>query len=134
MAASPGATAVRSQVSDASRLRTAPTRPGSVARQLVPSRLVGRAPGERSTCRLARRAIRRAYDEELVIRTESESLEKLRVELARQRRRSDAVITAGVVFLGGILWLVFATRPSWIGWLLAGVGIVGLASRLRAVK
>jgi ubiquinone biosynthesis protein len=83
---------------------------------------------------IARRAIRRAYDEELVIRTESESLEKLRVELARQRRRSDAVITAAVVFLGGILWLVFATRPSWIGWLLAGVGIVGLASRLRAVK
>jgi fatty acid desaturase len=83
---------------------------------------------------IARRAIRRAYDEELVIRTESESLEKLRAELARQHRRSDAVLAAGVLFLGGILWLVFAARPTWIGWLLAGIGILGLASRLRAVK
>ena len=32
---------------------------------------------------IARRAIRRAYDDELVVRTESESLEKLRVELRR---------------------------------------------------
>ncbi len=83
---------------------------------------------------IARRAIRRAYDEELVIRTESESLEKLRAELARQHRRSDAVLAAGVLFLGGILWLVFAAQPTWIGWLLAGIGILGLAGRLRAVK
>ena len=38
---------------------------------------------------IARRAIRRAYDDELVVQTESESLERLRAELRRDRRRSD---------------------------------------------
>jgi ubiquinone biosynthesis protein len=80
---------------------------------------------------IARRAIRRAYDEELVVRTESQSLERLRTELRRQRRRSDAILASGVVFLGGIIWLALATRPAWIGWLLAGGGAVWLFSRLR---
>ena len=69
---------------------------------------------------IARRAIRRAYDDELVVRTESESLEKLRVELRRNQRRGDTILAAGVVFLGGIIWLALATQPTWIGWLLAG--------------
>ena len=80
---------------------------------------------------IARRAIRKAYDGELVVRTESESLEKLRAELRRQRRRSDAVIAAGVTFLGGIVWISFATRPEWIGWILAGGGAAWLFTRLR---
>jgi ubiquinone biosynthesis protein len=80
---------------------------------------------------IARRAIRRAYDEELVVRTESQSLERLRTELRRQRRRSDAILASGVVFLGGIIWLALATRPAWIWWLLAGGGAVWLFSRLR---
>ncbi len=61
---------------------------------------------------IARRAIRRAYDEELVVRTESASLERLRDEIARQRRRSDAVFAAGAVFLGGIVWTALATQPG----------------------
>jgi ubiquinone biosynthesis protein len=80
---------------------------------------------------IARRAIRRAYDDELVVKTESESLEKLRVELRRQRRRSDALFAAGVVFLGGIIWIALATQPSWLGWLLAAGGAAWMASRLR---
>jgi ubiquinone biosynthesis protein len=80
---------------------------------------------------IARRAIRRAYDEELVVKTESESLERLRTELRRQRRRSDAILAAGVVFLGGIIWLALATQPAWLGWLLAGGGAAWMASRLR---
>ena len=80
---------------------------------------------------IARRAIRRAYDEELVVRTESASLELLRAELRRQRRRSDAVIAAGVVFLGGIIWLSLGTHPAWIGWVLAGGGAVLLARFTR---
>ncbi len=81
---------------------------------------------------IARRAIRRAYDEELVLRTESASLDALRAEMRRQRRRSDAIVAAGVVFLGGIIWLALATRPAWIGWALAGSGAVWLVSRVRA--
>jgi ubiquinone biosynthesis protein len=79
---------------------------------------------------IARRAIRRAYDDELVVRTETESLDRLRAELRRDRRRSDAVIAAGVVFLGGIMWLSFAMRPAWLGWLLAGGGALWLARRV----
>jgi ubiquinone biosynthesis protein len=79
---------------------------------------------------IARRAIRRAYDEGLVVRTESESLEKLRAELRRQRRRSDALFSAGVTFLGGIVWLALATRPAWIGWLLAGGGAAWMVRQL----
>ena len=71
---------------------------------------------------IARRAIRRAYDDEIVVRTESESLEKLRVELSRRSRRSDAVLAAGIVFLGGIVWISFGTQPGWIGWVLAAGG------------
>ncbi len=80
---------------------------------------------------IARRAIRRAYDEELVVRTESESLEKLRVELARRSRRSDAVLAGGIAFLGGIVWISFGTQPGWIGWLLAAGGAAWMALRLR---
>ena len=79
---------------------------------------------------IARRAIRRAYDEELVVRTESESLERLRDEIARQRRRSDAVFAAGAVFLGGIVWTALATHPAWIGWTLAAGGAAWLARQL----
>ncbi len=81
---------------------------------------------------IARRAIRRAYDEELVLRTESASLDALRAEMRRQRRRSDAIVAAGVLFLGGIIWLALATQPAWIGWTLAGGGAVWLVSRVRA--
>jgi ubiquinone biosynthesis protein len=79
---------------------------------------------------IARRAIRRAYDEELVVRTESESLERLRAELRHQRRRSDAVLAAGVVLLGGIVWLSLGTQPAWLGWVLAGGGALWLARRI----
>ncbi|MGH8129405.1 MAG: ubiquinone biosynthesis regulatory protein kinase UbiB [Steroidobacteraceae bacterium] len=79
---------------------------------------------------IARRAIRRAYDDELVVRTESESLERLRGELRRDRRRSDAMFAAGVMFLGGIIWLSLGTQPAWIGWLLAAGGALLLVRRI----
>jgi hypothetical protein len=37
------------------------------------------------------------------------------------------VIAAGVVFLGGIIWLALATQPSWIGWVLTAGGALSLA-------
>jgi ubiquinone biosynthesis protein len=79
---------------------------------------------------IARRAIRRAYDDEIVVRTESESLERLRAELRRQRRRSDGLFAAGIVFLGGIVWIALATRPGWIGWVLAGGGAAWMLRQL----
>ena len=79
---------------------------------------------------IARRAIRRAYDDELVVRTESESLEKLREEQRRLRRRSDGVFAAGAVFLGGIVWIGLATQPAGIGWLLAAAGAAWMVRQL----
>jgi ubiquinone biosynthesis protein len=81
---------------------------------------------------IARRAIRQAYDDELVVKTESASLEALRAELRADRRRSDAVIAAAIVFVGGIVWMALATQPVWIGWLLTAGGALWLLNRLRA--
>jgi ubiquinone biosynthesis protein len=80
---------------------------------------------------IARRAIRRAYDDELVVRTESASVEALREELRRERGRGNQVVAAAAVFLGGIIWLALATQPLWIGWLLSGIGAIWLVGRLR---
>ncbi|MGH8198518.1 MAG: ubiquinone biosynthesis regulatory protein kinase UbiB [Steroidobacteraceae bacterium] len=80
---------------------------------------------------IARRAIRRAYDDELIVRTESTSLEALRVQMRKARSRSDAILAAAVIFLGGIIWLALATQPVWIGWVLAGGGLIWLLSRLQ---
>ncbi len=80
---------------------------------------------------IARRAIRRAYDDELVLRTESESLERLRAELRHRGRRSDAIVAAGAAFLGGVVWISFGTQPGWLGWLLGGGGAAWIALRLR---
>jgi hypothetical protein len=41
------------------------------------------------------------------------------------------VYAAGVVFLGGIVWISFGTQPGWLGWLLAAGGAAWMASRLR---
>ena len=81
----------------------------------------------RNTPVIARRAMRRAYDGELIVRTESESIERLRVELKRDRRRSDQIVAAAAVFIGGVIWLALATRPAWIGWVLAAGGALWLA-------
>ena len=79
---------------------------------------------------IARRAIRRAYDDELVVRTESASIDALRAETRKLRRRGDAVYAAGVVFLGGIVWISLATQPAWLGWVLAAGGAAWLVRAL----
>ena len=79
---------------------------------------------------IARRVVRRAYDDELVVKTESETIERLRAELRRDRRRSDSIFAAGVVFLGGIVWLSLGTQPAWLGWTLAAGGAIWLARRI----
>jgi ubiquinone biosynthesis protein len=79
---------------------------------------------------IARRAIRRAYDDELVVRTESASIDALRTETRKLRRRGDAVYAAGVVFLGGIVWISLATQPVWLGWVLAAGGAAWLVRAL----
>ena len=80
---------------------------------------------------IARRTIRRAYDDRLVVRTESASLEALQSELRESRRRTDVIIAAAASLLGGVIWLSLGTPPVWVGWLLAIGGALLLANRLR---
>jgi ubiquinone biosynthesis protein len=80
---------------------------------------------------IARRAIRLAYDDRLVVQTESVSLEVLQNELRESRRRTDLIIAAAASFLGGVIWLALGTQPVWLGWLLAGGGALLLINRLR---
>jgi ubiquinone biosynthesis protein len=82
---------------------------------------------------IARRAIRKAYDDELVVRTETASLEPLQSELRESRSRTDVIIAAAALLLGGVIWLSFGTPPTWVGWLLTASGAVLLANRLRQI-
>ena len=80
---------------------------------------------------IARRAVRNAYDERIVVQTESASIEALREELRESRRRTDTIIAAAAALLGGVIWLSLGTQPGVIGWLLTIGSTVLLASRLR---
>ena len=83
---------------------------------------------------IARRTIRQAYDERLVLRTESASLDALRSELRESRRRTDLIIAAAASLLGGVIWLALGTQPVWLGWLLAGGGVLLLTGQLRRTR
>ena len=78
------------------------------------------------------RAVRRAYEDDFRLRTESASVEALREELRAGQARRDAVLAGGAFLLGGVLWLALATQPAWAGWLLLGGGAALLLSRQGA--
>ena len=65
------------------------------------------------------RAVRRAYEDDFRLRTESSSVDSLREELAGAQRRRNALLAGGALFLGGILWLALLAQPEWLGWALA---------------
>jgi hypothetical protein len=75
------------------------------------------------------RAVRRAYEDDFRIRTESGSVEALREELRDAHARRNGVLAGAAVFLGGVLWLTFATPPAWVGWGLLALGGALLAFR-----
>ncbi len=76
------------------------------------------------------RAVRRAYEDDFRLRTESSSVDSLREELARAQRRRNALLAGGAFFLGGILWLALLAQPEWLGWALAAGGGSWMLSRL----
>jgi ubiquinone biosynthesis protein len=77
------------------------------------------------------RAVRRAYEDDFSLRTESRSVEALRRELREGQRRRNTVFAGGAFFLGGILWLALAMPPVWGGWLMAAGGAGWMLSKLR---
>jgi hypothetical protein len=76
------------------------------------------------------RAVRRAYEDDFRLRTESTSVDALREELREAHSRRNAVLAGGASLLGGVLWLALATPPAWLGWTLVGVGGALMLSRL----
>jgi ubiquinone biosynthesis protein len=76
------------------------------------------------------RAVRRAYEDDFRVRTESASVEALREEVREGQARRNAVLAGGASFLGGVLWLALSTSPAWIGWTLLGAGGALMISRL----
>jgi ubiquinone biosynthesis protein len=76
------------------------------------------------------RAVRRAYEDDFRLRTESTSVDSLREELAGAQRRRNALLAGGAFFLGGILWLALLAQPEWLGWALAAGGGSWMLSRL----
>ena len=69
-----------------------------------------------------RRGVRRAYEDDFRLRTESSSLEALRGELKAASRRRNALLAGATAFLGGIGWLAAALPHAWLGWVLLVAG------------
>ena len=77
------------------------------------------------------RSVRRAYEDDFSLRTESSSVDLLRSQLRAGERRRNAMLAGAAFFLGGVVWLALATQPDWLGWLMAAGGGVLMLSRLR---
>lgn len=77
------------------------------------------------------RSVRRAYEDEFSLRTESSSVDQLRSQLRAGERRRNSMLAGAAFFLGGVVWLALATQPDWLGWLMAAGGGVWMLARLR---
>ena len=77
------------------------------------------------------RAVRRAYEDDFRLRTESSSVDALREELRNERGKRSSVIAGAAFFLGGVVWLALGTPPDWLGWLSAIGGGGWMMARLR---
>jgi ubiquinone biosynthesis protein len=77
------------------------------------------------------RSVRRAYEDDFSLRTESSSVDLLRSQLRAGERRRNSMLAGAAFFLGGVVWLALATQPDWLGWLMAAGGGVWMLARLR---
>ena len=80
---------------------------------------------------LVRAAVQRAQDGRLRLAVEAPEINALRNEIRRTNRRRDRVTVAGLLLLGGIVWLAVSGEPIWAGWALLAAGAAGLAVALR---
>jgi ferric-dicitrate binding protein FerR (iron transport regulator) len=80
---------------------------------------------------LVRAAVQRAQDGRLRLAVEAPEINALRNEIRRTNRRRDRVTVAGVLLLGGIVWLAVGGEPIWAGWALLAASAAGLMVALR---
>jgi ubiquinone biosynthesis protein len=78
------------------------------------------------------RGVRRAYEDDFRLRTESASVDALRAELRAGQQRRNSILAGAAFFLGGIVWLALGTQPEWLGWLPALGGGGWMLIRLRS--
>ena len=70
--------------------------------------------------------IQQAADGRLRLQVESPGIEELKRTVRDTNARRDAITVAGVLLLGGIVWLAVDHNPDWPGWLLTATGAIWL--------
>ena len=75
---------------------------------------------------LLKGAVQRAQDGTLRAHVEAQNIESLKQTIRDTNRRRDAITIAGVILLGGLVWLAVSRSPVWPGGVLVAVGFVGL--------
>ena len=70
--------------------------------------------------------IQQAADGRLRLQVESPGMEELKRTVRDTNARRDAITVAGVLLLGGIVWLAVDHNPDWPGWLLTATGAIWL--------
>jgi ubiquinone biosynthesis protein len=73
---------------------------------------------------LARRALEQAQDGQLRLAVDTSALDRLRVQLAEDIRRSDHILIGAALALGGALWFGLRFEHRWLGVLAAAGGVI----------
>jgi ubiquinone biosynthesis protein len=70
--------------------------------------------------------IQQAADGRFRLQVDSPGIEDLKRTVRETNARRDAITVAGVLLLGGIVWVAIGHNPAWPGWLLAAAGALWL--------
>jgi ubiquinone biosynthesis protein len=75
--------------------------------------------------------IQQAADGRLRLQVESPGIEELKRTVRETNARRDSITVAGVLLLGGIVWLAVGHNSEWPGWLLTATGAIWLINVWR---
>ena len=75
--------------------------------------------------------IQQAADGRFRLQVDSPGIEELKRTVRETNARRDAITVAGVLLLGGIVWLAIGHNPAWPGWVLVTTGTAWLLSVWR---
>ncbi len=80
---------------------------------------------------LVQGVIQQAADGRFRLQVESPGIDELKRTVRETNARRDAITVAGVLLLGGIVWVAIGHNPAWPGWILAIAGALWLLSVWR---